>query len=187
MKIYNTEIKDIKIIKPNVFEDERGFFMESFRSDFLQSNNINIDFIQDNHSQSSKNVIRGLHFQWDKPLSKLIRITRGVAFVVAVDIRVKSKTFGHYVGRMISEHSKDQFWAPFGFATGFCSWSDIVEVQYKCNAYYNPNAESGINPFDKNININWPIKKSDALMSKKDANAQSLLDWSKNNVSSAFK
>tara|TARA_B100000212_G_scaffold53002_1_gene34702 strand:+ start:12003 stop:12563 length:561 start_codon:yes stop_codon:yes gene_type:complete len=186
MKIYNTEIRDIKIIKPNVFEDERGFFMESFRSDFLQSNNINIDFIQENHSKSSKDVIRGLHFQWDKPLSKLIRITRGEAFVVALDIRLKSKTFGQHVGKMISEHSKEQLWVPFGFATGFCACSNIVEVQYKCNAYYNPNAESGINPFDKDLNIDWPITKNQALLSEKDAKAKSLKEWVNTNESNAF-
>ena len=186
MKIYNTEIEDIKIIKPNVFEDKRGFFMESFRADFFDSQNMDVKFIQDNHSKSSKNVVRGLHFQWDKPLSKLIRITKGQAFVVAVDIRKKSNTFGKFVGKIISEDSKEQLWAPFGFATGFCACTNIVEVQYKCNAYYNPNAESGINPFDKYININWPIDSESAIMSNKDRNAQSLLEWKASKQSSEF-
>ncbi len=186
MKIYNTEIQDIKIIKPTVFEDERGFFMESFRNDFLNSQNINVEFIQDNHSKSTRNVIRGLHFQWDKPLSKLIRITKGQAFVVAVDIRKKSDTFGKYVGKNISEDSKEQLWAPFGFATGFCACSNVVEVQYKCNAYYNPNAESAINPFDKYINIDWPINTELAIMSNKDRSAISLLEWKDSKQSSEF-
>jgi dTDP-4-dehydrorhamnose 3,5-epimerase len=187
MKIIDTDIKDIKIIKPDVYYDNRGFFMESYTIDYMKSLKINTDFVQDNHSRSSKNIIRGLHFQWNKPLGKLIRITRGSAFVVALDIRKQSKTYGKYVSRNISDETKEQLWAPFGFATGFCACTDIVEVQYKCTATYNPNAESGINPFDKDLNIDWPIRKDDAIISDKDLNAISFKDWNREKKSNVFK
>jgi dTDP-4-dehydrorhamnose 3,5-epimerase len=187
MKAVNTSIDDLLVISPNVFMDSRGFFMESFRLEHFKKLGIDEIFVQDNHSQSSKNVIRGLHFQWDKPLSKLIRVTRGEAFVVAADIRKKSKTFGQAYSLLLSEDSKKQLWAPFGFATGFCTCSDIAEVQYKCTATYNPNAESGINPFDRHLNIDWPISQDEAILSAKDLNAISFKDWNKKEESSAFK
>ena len=186
MQINKTEIDDLLIINPDIFSDDRGFFMESFRSDYLESIGIKENFPQDNHSQSIKNVIRGLHFQWNQPLGKLIRVTKGKIFVVALDIRKKSKTFGKYCSLYLSEESKKQLWAPFGFATGFCACSKIVDVQYKCTAIYNPKAESGINPFDKDLNINWPIQREEAIMSQKDSNAQTLLEWSRTKESDVF-
>jgi dTDP-4-dehydrorhamnose 3,5-epimerase len=166
---------DVVVIAPPVFGDERGFFMEAFRADEFQRLGVGHEFLQDNHSRSRRGVLRGLHFQWDRPMAKLMRVSLGSAFVVAVDIRVGSPTLGQWFGREISAEDKRQVWAPAGFARGFCALTEWAEVQYKCTAIYNPKAESGIRWNDPEIGIQWPIK--DVQLSEKDRNAQSLREW----------
>ena len=131
--------------------------------------------MQDNHSRSSRGVIRGLHFQWDSPMGKLMRVTVGAAFVVAVDIRKGSPTLGQWYGCEISSEDMLQVWAPAGFARGFCALSDRVEVQYKCTATYNAPCESGIRWNDPEVGIEWPV--AEPILSPKDAAAQTLAEW----------
>lgn len=171
----DTQIDDVKIFVPEVYKDVRGFFMEVYRYDQLKSFGIEDIFVQDNHSGSVKNVLRGLHFQWDPPMGKLMRVTRGEAFLVAVDIRKGSPTLGRWVGVVCSEENRKMVWAPAGFARGFCVLSDYAEIQYKCTGIYNPNGESGILWNDPDIDIDWPI--SDPILSDKDKNAQTLKEW----------
>jgi dTDP-4-dehydrorhamnose 3,5-epimerase len=175
IEVERTKIEDVLVLKPQVFEDERGFFMEVFRSDIFAELGLPESFRQLNHSRSGKGVVRGLHFQWEPPMGKLMRVTRGSAFVVAVDIRPDSPTLGEWVGRELSESNKQQMWAPASFARGFCVLSDVAEVQYLCTATYNPRAESGVRWNDPQIGIDWPVR--DAVLSEKDARAQSLSEW----------
>ncbi|ENJ6565087.1 TPA: dTDP-4-dehydrorhamnose 3,5-epimerase [Proteus mirabilis] len=167
MKVIQTNIEDCFIIEPKVFGDERGFFLEVFHEEQYSSLlGINEKFVQDNRSRSIKNVLRGLHFQKTKPQGKLVSVTRGTVFDVAVDLRVNSHTFGQYASVVLSEENKKLFYIPPGFAHGFAVLSDIVDFQYKCTDYYDPNDEAGIIWNDKDINIDWPIK--DPILSKKD-------------------
>jgi dTDP-4-dehydrorhamnose 3,5-epimerase len=166
---------EVVVIAPPVFADQRGFFMESFRADEFQRLGLPPDFPQDNHSRSRSGVVRGLHFQWEPAMAKLMRVTLGRAFVVAVDLRVGSPTLGQWYGTEISAEDKRQVWAPAGFARGFCALSDWTEVQYKCTAIYNPRTESGIRWNDPEIGIQWPL--ADVQLSEKDANAQTLREW----------
>ena len=150
--------------------------MESFRQDvFAREVGLKLNFMQDNHSRSAKGVLRGLHFQWEPPMGKLMRVTVGRAFVVAVDIRKGSATLGHWLGLEIDAETHIQIWAPAGFARGFCALTDVAEVQYKCTGIYNPAAESGIRWDDPDVAIDWPI--SHPILSDKDRNAQTLADW----------
>src|SRR5580692_10107497 len=132
-------------------------------------------FVQDNHSGSVRGVLRGLHFQWEPPMGKLMRVTRGTAFLVAVDIRKGSPTLGKWFGSEISAESRKQIWAPAGFARGFCTLSDFAEIQYKCTGIYNGKAESGIRWDDPEIGIRWPI--ADVQLSEKDRKAQTFKQW----------
>lgn len=168
---------DVWVLVPEFFPDDRGFFTESFRADHFRALGLPTDFPQDNHSGSVRGVVRGLHFQWDPPMGKLMRVTRGAAFVIAVDIRRGSPTLGQWFGTEASEDNHRQVWAPAGFARGFCVLSDWAEVQYKCTGIWNPRAESGIRWNDPAIGILWPIATTDALLSKKDAEAQTLAEW----------
>ncbi|MBN2143227.1 MAG: dTDP-4-dehydrorhamnose 3,5-epimerase [Candidatus Aureabacteria bacterium] len=185
MKIESTHLGDVVVLQPEVFEDERGFFMESFREDQFKSLGLPWLFPQDNHSRSEKGVVRGLHFQWAPPMGKLMRVTYGSAFVVAVDIRKDSPTLGKWFGMEISAKDKKLVWAPAGFARGFCVLSDFAEVQYKCTGIYNPKAESGILWNDPCIGIDWPVKNP--TLSKKDESAQTLEQWLKRADSEHFK
>lgn len=184
IKIEKTEIKDLYVITPEVFEDERGFFMEVYKKDKFKEMGIDLEFVQDNHSRSVKNVLRGLHFQWEPPMGKLMRVTLGRAFLVAVDIRKNSPTFGKWFGVEASTENKKQVYAPAGFARGFCVLSDFAEIQYKCTGLYNKNAESGIRWNDPAIGIKWPI--DNPILSDKDNNAQLLADWAKRSESNFF-
>ncbi len=168
---------DVWVLGPEVFRDARGFFLESWRADHFRALGLPTDFTQDNHSGSVRNVVRGLHFQWDPPMSKLMRVTRGSAFVVAVDIRKGSPTLGQWFGIEASEENQRQVWAPPGFARGFCVLSDWAEVQYKCTGTWNPKAESGIRWNDPQIGLQWPISPEQALLSAKDRDAQTLAEW----------
>src|ERR1700674_2171610 len=146
----------IVLTHPDVFEDERGFFVEVFRADQFAELGLPTAFVQENHSYSRKGVLRGLHFQWEPPMGKLMRVTRGTAFLVAVDARRGSPSVGKWVGIEASAENRKQMWAPASFARGFCALSDDVEVQYLCTGVYNSKAESAIRWDDPDIGIAWP-------------------------------
>ena len=175
--IESARLKEIVVVTPRVLGDARGFFMESFRADEFRAMGLPTDFVQDNHSRSSRGVLRGLHFQWEPPMGKLMRVTRGSAFLVAVDIRKGSPNLGQWFGLEVSDENKKQVWAPYGFARGFCALTDDCEVQYKCTGIYNPRAESGIYFADPAIGIRWPIDPASAITSEKDRKAQTLAQW----------
>ncbi len=183
--IETTPIKDVLVVSHQVFEDSRGFFMEVFREDLFKEAGLPDRFVQLNHSRSGRNVLRGLHFQWDPPMGKLMRVSLGTAFLVAVDIRKGSPTLGQWFGTEISAENKKQLWAPAGFARGFCVLSDYAEIQYLCTGTYNQHAESGIAWNDPQIDIKWPV--NDPQTSEKDNTAQSLAEWLKTPESDNFK
>lgn len=173
--IESVHLDAVTVLVPEIFEDERGFFMESFRADRFEELGLPTRFVQDNHSRSAKDVVRGLHFQWDPPMGKLMRVTHGRAFVVSVDIRRGSPTLGQWHGVEVSAKNRRQVWAPAGFARGFCVLSDVAEVQYKCTGTYNPEAQSGILWNDRDIGIEWPV--SAPMLSAKDRRARTLAEW----------
>ena len=175
ISIERTPIEDVVIVVPEVFEDERGFFMEVYRQDQFKDLGLPETFVQLNHSRSEKNVTRGLHFQWDPPMGKLMRVTQGEAFLVAVDIRKGSPTLGKWVGLEVSSENKKQVWAPAGFARGFCVLSDYAEIEYLCTGTYNSKSESGILWNDKEIGIKWSV--TNPILSEKDRKAQTLSQW----------
>ncbi len=178
MKIIETAIADVKIIEPKVFGDDRGFFLETFQAErYREQLGIDLDFVQDNHSRSAYGVLRGLHFQKQKPQGKLVRVVRGEVFDVAVDIRPNSSTFGQWVGVTLSEQNKRQFWVPPGFAHGFVVTSESADFEYKCTDYYDPQDEGSLRWDDQDLAIDWPIQ--DPILSAKDAVAASLKDLMK--------
>jgi dTDP-4-dehydrorhamnose 3,5-epimerase len=170
---------------PDIFQDSRGFFMETFREDQFKAHGLPYHFVQDNHSRSAKGVVRGLHFQWEPPMGKLMRVTQGSAFLVAVDIRKGSPTLGKWAGIEASAENRREVWAPAGFARGFCVLSDFAEIQYKCTGAYNNKGESGILWNDPAIGIQWPV--TNAELSEKDKKAQTLAQWLASPASENFK
>lgn len=175
-KLEQTGIRDLVIITPEIFKDERGFFTEIYRKDKFSELGLNVEFVQDNHSRSAKDVVRGLHFQWEPPMGKLMRVSQGTAFLVAVDIRIGSPTLGKWVGVEASVDNRKQVYAPAGFARGFCVISDFAEIQYKCTGVYTQTkAESGVLWNDPAIGIKWPA--TNPILSKKDEMAQTLEQW----------
>ncbi len=166
---------DVVVVVPKVLGDDRGFFMETYRADNFRDLGLPTEWVQDNHSRSAKGVLRGLHFQWDPPMGKLMRVTHGSAFLVAVDIRKGSPTLGQWFGLEVSADNKKQVFAPYGFARGFCALTDGCEVQYKCTGLYSSKGESGINYLDTALKIEWPIH--DVQVSEKDSKAQTLAQW----------
>jgi dTDP-4-dehydrorhamnose 3,5-epimerase len=175
IRIESRHLGDVVVLVPEIFQDSRGFFMETFREDQFKALGLPYQFVQDNHSRSVKGVLRGLHFQWAPPMGKLMRVSLGTAFLVAVDIRKGSPTLGKWVGVEASAENRRQVWAPAGFARGFCVLSDVAEIQYKCTGFYNSKAESGIRWDDPEIGIQWPL--SDVQLSEKDRKAQTLAQW----------
>jgi len=175
IKVESRHLQDVVVLIPDIFRDGRGFFMETFREDQFKANGLPTHFVQDNHSRSVKGVVRGLHFQWEPPMGKLMRVSLGSAFLVAVDIRKGSPTLGKWVGVEASAENRRLVWAPAGFARGFCVLSDVAEIQYKCTGIYNNKGESGIRWDDPAIGIDWPVQ--DAQLSEKDRNAQTLAQW----------
>jgi len=177
MEIIKTAIDDIVIIKPRIFKDGRGYFFESFSQKEFDEKVRPITFVQDNESMSSYGVIRGLHYQ--KPpftQSKLVRCIRGKVLDVAVDIRKGSPTFGHHVAVELSEDNHLQFFIPKGFAHGFAVLSDVAIFQYKCDEFYTPQSEGGIQLADDSLNINWQIPNEKVLLSEKDKIRAKLAD-----------
>lgn len=167
MKVIPTAIPNVLIIEPNVFGDDRGFFFESFnRRRFAELTGRDIDFVQDNHSRSVKNVLRGLHYQIQQPQGKLVRVVQGAVFDVAVDIRRSSPTFGQHVGLELTAENKRMLWIPEGFAHGFVVISDSAEFLYKTTDYWAPEFERSIAWNDPAIGIQWPIQGGPALSSK---------------------
>ncbi|KFX17202.1 MULTISPECIES: dTDP-4-dehydrorhamnose 3,5-epimerase [Pectobacterium] len=167
MQVKDTRIEGVKIIQPKVFGDDRGFFLETFeKKRYQEMLNINLDFVQDNHSRSSKGVLRGLHFQRSNPQGKLVRVVRGEVFDVAVDIRPDSPTYGAWEGVILSEENKTQFWIPPGLAHGFVVLSDVADFEYKCTDYYNPANEGCLLWNDPDVGIEWPV--TSPLLSEKD-------------------
>lgn len=174
MNVISTAIADVMIIEPKVFGDDRGFFFESFNSrQFAELIGRNVDFVQDNHSRSAKNVLRGLHYQIQQPQGKLVRVVQGVVFDVAVDIRRSSPTFGQHIGVELSAENKRMFWVPEGFAHGFVVLSDTAEFLYKTTHYWAPEYERSIAWNDPALGIKWPIQ-GEPTLSAKDQQAFSL-------------
>ena len=185
LKIESRHLGEVVVLAPEVFQDERGFFLEAYRADQFEALGLPTNFVQDNHSRSVKGVLRGLHFQWEPPMGKLMRVTVGTSYLVAVDIRKGSPTFGKWFGIEVSAENKKQVWAPAGFARGFCVLSDVAELQYKCTGIYNNKAESGILWNDPEIGVEWPVKNP--ILSGKDAKAQTLKQWIASPNSDRFK
>ncbi len=176
MKVISTAIPDLLIIEPKVFGDDRGFFFESFnRRQFAELTGCDVDFVQDNHSRSAKNVLRGLHYQIQHPQGKLVRVVQGTVFDVAVDIRRSSPTFGQYVALELSAENKRILWIPEGFAHGFVVLSDTAEFLYKTTDYWAPEFERSIAWNDPAIGIPWPIK-GEPTLSAKDQQAKILAE-----------
>ena len=184
-KIESRHLGEVVVIVPDVFEDQRGFFIETFREDHFARSGLPTRFPQDNHSRSTQGVLRGLHFQWDPPMGKLMRVTHGEAYLVAVDIRKGSPSLGQWFGVEASAQNRRQVWAPPGFARGFCVLSDSAEIQYKCTGIYNSHAESGIRWDDPAIAIKWPVKNP--ILSGKDASARTLSEWLASKESDHFR
>ena len=167
MKIIPTSIPEVLIIEPSTYSDSRGFFFESFNEKkFSQSTGLNVRFVQDNHSQSTKGVLRGLHYQIQQPQGKLVRVVRGAVFDVVVDIRRSSPTFGQWAGAELTEENCRQLWAPIGFAHGFLVLSNRADFLYKTTDYYAPQFERSILWNDPNIGIQWPLNKEPRLSIK---------------------
>ena len=176
MKVTNTKISAVKILEPTLFEDERGYFFQSFnKKEFDEILGFEVNFVQDNHSKSKKNVLRGLHYQMP-PYSqgKLIRIIKGEVYDVAVDIRKSSPTFGFWVAEKLSSENRKQLWIPNGFAHGFLTLSETAEMIYKTTDYYMPQSERSIRWNDPDLNIKW-LSKGKFILSKKDQNSPSFI------------
>ncbi len=178
--VENTAIEGVKIVTPRVFNDERGYFMETYQAEDFKEAGIDVDFVQDNQSASCKGVLRGLHFQKNFPQDKLVRVIKGSVFDVCVDLREGSKTFGKWVGVELTEDNKKQLFIPKGFAHGFLVLSDYAEFVYKCSDFYHPNDEGGIIYNDPEIGIEWPMDENTKLiMSEKDPKWGTLADYVK--------
>lgn len=175
MRFSSTAIPGVILIEPEVFADERGFFLESWRRNEFAAAGIDAEFVQDNHSRSVQGTLRGLHYQIRQPQGKLVRVTVGEVFDVAVDIRRGSPTFGHWIGETLSAVNFRMLWVPPGFAHGFFVLSDAAEFHYKCTAYYAPELERSIRWDDPEIGIDWPIAKYvQPLVSARDRDASPL-------------
>jgi len=175
MKLTHTPIPGVILIEPRVFGDARGFFLETWnRERYLEAGFPDVQFVQDNHSRSSKGVLRGLHYQRENPQGKLVWAATGAVFDVVVDIREGSPTFGQWYGCKLSDENHCQLWVPPGLAHGFCVLSDIADFQYKCTDYYRPDDEGGVLWNDPAIGIDWPIEEP--LLSEKDRKSPRLAD-----------
>ena len=177
MQYEKLAIPDVVLLTPQVFGDERGFFMETFRQSEFEQHCGNYQFVQDNHSKSAHGILRGLHYQYEKPQGKLVRVTRGEVFDVAVDLRQSSPTFGQWVGATLSAENKQLLWVPPGFAHAFYVTSEEAEFQYKCTDYYNPGDEYCIRWDDPTLAIDWPlVGGKPPRVSEKDGQGDAFVD-----------
>jgi dTDP-4-dehydrorhamnose 3,5-epimerase len=158
MKVIETALAGVLIIEPKVFGDQRGFFLESFQTERYRELGIELPFVQDNHSRSQRGVLRGLHFQRTRPQGKLVSVSRGSVYDVAVDINPDSSTCGQFVGVELNDENHRQLWVPPGYAHGFCVLSEVADFQYKCTDLYYPEDEGGLIWNDPEVNIPWPIE-----------------------------
>ncbi len=172
MKVIETPLQGLLIIEPSVFNDERGYFFESYKFGKYFDAGITSAFVQDNESKSVRGVVRGLHYQLNpNAQAKLVRVVQGVVFDVAVDLRQGSPTFGQWYGIELNDRDKRQFLIPRGFAHGFAVLSETAIFSYKCDNNYHKESERGINPFDPKLAINWQITENESIVSEKDRNA----------------
>lgn len=177
MKIIDTAIADVKILEPQVFGDERGFFMETWREDWFNTHVCERRFVQDNHSKSRQGILRGLHYQMEQTQGKLVRVVAGEVYDVAVDIRRSSPTFGKWVGVLLSAENKRQLWVPEGFAHGFYVTSETAEFVYRCTDYYHPASEQSLLWSDPALSIDWPLVNGEQpLLAAKDEKGALLKD-----------
>lgn len=176
MNVIETKLPGVLIIEPRVFGDARGFFMETWNAAVFAAAGLDLTFVQDNHSRSQKGVLRGLHFQNPGPQGKLVRVTKGAVFDVAVDLRASSPTFGQWTGIELSADNKRMFWVPEGFAHGFLTLKDDTDFLYKCTAPYAPQSEHTLAWDDPAVGIEWPDIGMAPLVSEKDARGSSLAD-----------
>jgi len=176
VNIIETALPGVLIIEPRVFGDSRGFFMETWNAGAFAAAELDLTFVQDNHSRSQKGVLRGLHFQNPGPQGKLVRVTNGAVFDVAVDLRASSSTFGQWVGVELSAENKRMFWVPEGFAHGFLTLEDDTDFLYKCTAPYAPANEFTLAWNDPAVGIEWPVTGLDPIISEKDARGLALAD-----------
>lgn len=174
MQVEQTGLDGVLLVKPTVFGDERGFFMETYRADKFAELGLPESFVQDNHSRSSRGILRGLHFQYPGWQGKLVRVVQGEIFDVAVDVRRDSANFGRWYGCYLSDENRHQLYVPEGFAHGFCVTSEIADVVYKCTTVYQPSEDFSILWNDPDIGIEWPI--TDPRLSEKDKHAMALAD-----------
>jgi dTDP-4-dehydrorhamnose 3,5-epimerase len=171
VKIIETTIPDVKIIEPKVFGDDRGFFLETFRDDWFKANIADVTFVQDNHSKSSQGILRGMHYQLEQTQGKLVRVTAGEVYDVAIDMRKNSPSYGQWFGTLLSADNKRQLWVPAGFAHGFYVTSESAEFVYKCTDYYAPQHEVSVKWDDPALAINWPVPpNTKPSLSEKDEN-----------------
>lgn len=173
--VSETDLPDVLLVEPGTHRDERGVFTELFRRDTFEEAGLPTEFVQLNLSGSVRGVVRGLHFQWSPPMGKLMRVARGRAFLVAVDIRKGSPALGEWFGVELSAEDLTHVWAPAGFARGFCALGDYTEIEYLCTATYDPDGESGIAWDDPDVGVEWPV--DDPILSDRDRRARSLEDW----------
>ncbi len=166
MRVIQTKLPGLLVIEPTVFVDQRGFFFESYHYKRYAQHGIDAQFVQDNHSRSVKNTLRGLHYQVNPGQAKLVRVVVGKVFDVAVDLRVGSPTYGQWYGQILSAENKLQMYIPIGFAHGFCVLSEVAEFEYKCSTYYSPPDERGIIWNDPDLQIEWPVQNP--ILSEKD-------------------
>lgn len=177
MKVVDTSIAEVKIIEAQVFGDERGFFMETFRASIMDELTGGKPFVQDNHSKSSQGILRGLHYQMQQTQGKLVRVVQGAVFDVAVDMRKNSPTFGKWVGEVLSAENKKQLWVPEGFAHGFYVMTESAEFVYKCTDYYAPAFDRSLKWNDPEVGIEWPlVDGKQPLLSEKDENGKSFAE-----------
>ncbi|MGM0588532.1 MAG: dTDP-4-dehydrorhamnose 3,5-epimerase [Bacteroidota bacterium] len=180
MEIIDTKIPDVKLIKPDVHGDDRGFFLETYRKNLFQDHGIDTEFVQDNCSYSHQGALRGLHYQIEQPQAKLVMVLKGTVLDVAVDIRRNSPTFGEHVAFELSGENKHFLYIPVGFAHGFAVLEDDTYFQYKCSDYYNPQGERGIRWNDPQLGIDWPLENP--ILSGKDQNLPLLNDVQDNDL-----
>ncbi|MBC7520454.1 MAG: dTDP-4-dehydrorhamnose 3,5-epimerase [Sandarakinorhabdus sp.] len=176
MIVSATTLPGVMLIEPKVFGDDRGFFLESWNARAFADAGLDLDFVQDNHSRSARGVLRGLHYQRQNPQGKLVRVTAGAVFDVAVDVRRSSAHFGKWVGVELSEANKRMLWVPPGFAHGFVVLSESADFLYKCTQLYDPTDDRGVRWNDPAIGIDWPVTGVDPVLSAKDAAAPLLAD-----------